>query len=146
MDMKRIVAATLALVLSTVLTPVLAQQQTLGSIAGRATDEARRPYNNYVVQLRDADTGQVVHTTPLDAQGRYQFSDLPLSRHFLVELYNVQEKRMVCTEGPQTLTADVNTRNDLNIDCGAAPAAAWLLAAAAGAVAAVGVVTQSASE
>ncbi len=146
MFMTRVIAAVLSLVLTVGLAPVAAQQPTLGAIAGRATNEARRPYSNYVVQLRDADTGQVVSSTPLDAQGRYQFSDLPLSRHYLVELFNVRDKEMICTEGPQTLTAEVNRRNDLNIDCGATPAAIWLLTAAAGAVAAIGVVTQSASE
>lgn len=136
----------LSLVLAVGVAPLTAQQPVVGAISGRATNEARRPYTNYLVQLRDADTGQVVQTTPLDTQGRYQFTNVTLSRPYLVELFNVRDKEMICTEGPQTLTRDVNRRTDLNIDCGAAPAAIWLLTAAAGAVAAVGLVTQSASQ
>lgn len=146
MAIRKYCSAALAFVLTAGMSPLAAQQAVTGTIAGRATDEARRPYANYVVQLRDADTGQIVTTVPLDTQGRYQFIDVPLARHFLVELYNVRDREMICTEGPQTLTADVSQRNDLNIDCGATPAALWLLTAAAGAVAATGVVTQSASE
>ncbi len=146
MAIHRLCSAALAIALTVGLSPLAAQQVVTGAIAGRATDEARKPYANYVVQLRDADTGQIVSSVPLDPQGRYQFADVPLSRHFLVELYNVRDREMICTEGPQTLTAEVNRRNDLNIDCGATPAALWLLTAAAGAVAATGVVTQSASE
>lgn len=151
MAIQKICSAALALVLTAGMSPLAAQQAAAqpaatGSIAGRATDEARRPYTNYVVQLRDADTGQIVSTVPLDTQGRYQFANVPLQRHFLVELYNVRDREMICTEGPQTLTQDAAERNDLNVDCGATPAALWLLTAAAGAVAATGIVTQSASE
>jgi hypothetical protein len=148
MVLKKFCSATLVVMLVAGVSPLTAQQQVAptGSIAGRATDEARRPYSNYVVQLRDVDTGQIVNSVPLDSQGRYQFQNLPLSRHFLVELYNVRDREMICTEGPQTLTAIAAERNDLNIDCGATPAALWLLMAAAGAVAATGIVTQSASE
>lgn len=146
MAIKRLSSAVLAFVMTVGFAPLAAQQAVTGAIAGRATDEARRPYSNYVVQLRDAETGQIVSSVPLDAQGRYQFVDLQLSRHFLVELYNVRERNLVCTEGPQTLTASAAQRNDLNIDCGATPAALWLLTAAAGAIAATGLVTQSASE
>lgn len=145
--MKRILAGCLALVLTPGIVPVAAgQAQSAGQLAGRATNEARRPYTNYVVQLRDAETGQIALSTTLDTQGRYEFAAVPYDRHFLVELYDTSRRQMVCTEGPQVLTAEAPRRLDLNIDCGAAPAAAWLVAAAAGAVAAVGVATQSASE
>jgi len=144
---SRFCALALVFVFTVGLSPMAAQQAAVtGIIAGRATDEARRPYANYIVQLRDADTGQIVTTVPLDSQGRYRFVDLPLERHFLIELYNVRDREMICTEGPQTLTPNANERNDLNIDCGATPAALWLLMAAVGAVAATGVVTQSGSE
>lgn len=144
---RRIVAASLALTMALGMSPAIAQQpQAVGTIAGRATDEARRPYSNYVVQLRDAETGQIVGTMPLDAKGGYQFSNLELSRRFLVELFNLRDKQIVCTEGPYPLTPSVTIRRDVNIDCGAAPAALWLLAAGAGAVAAIAVVTTSASE
>jgi hypothetical protein len=127
--------------------PLLAQQRsTAGAISGKATDEARKPYTDYTVQLRDADTGQIVTTVPLDAKGLYSFSNLELSRKFLVELYSVKDKEIICTEGPYPLAPSVSVRTDVNIDCGAAPAALWLLAAGAGTVAAVAVATESGSQ
>ncbi len=145
MAMRRVLAAGVAIVLGLGAVPATAQQ-TIGSIAGRATDEAKKPYADYSVQLRDASTGQVVGTVPLDAQGMFSFSNLEVSRRFLVELYNTREKEVVCTEGPYPLAPNAARRADVNIDCGSAPAALWLLAAGAGAVAAVAVVTTSASE
>lgn len=146
MNIKRIVAAVLALGMTIGASPMAAQQPTVGIIAGRATDEARRPYSNYTVLLRDAESGQIVGTVPLDAKGEYRFSNLELSRKFLVELFNVKDKEVICTEGPFPLNPDSAERIDAHIDCGAAPAAIWLLAATAGAVAAIAVVTESASE
>ena len=144
---QRVISAVLALASIAGASPAVAQQPpTVGSISGRATDEARRPYADYSVQLRDAETAQIVSTMPLDAKGMFLFQNLALSRRFLVELYNTREKEMVCTEGPFPLAPNAAVRDDVNIDCGAAPAALWLLAAGAGAVAAVAVVTQSASE
>lgn len=146
MVLKRIMIVSLAWLMAAGSLPALAQQAAeAGTIAGRAAAEARRPYTNYVVQLRDIDTGQIVLTTSLDDRGRYEFADVPLDRQLLIELYDTSRREMVCTEGPQRLTRDTNRKLDMDIDCGAAPAAAWLVAAAAGAVAAVGVATQSPS-
>lgn len=145
MALRQAVALTLALVLSG-LAPLAAQQAVQGTIAGRATDEARKPYADYTVQLRDAENGRVVGAMPLDARGRYAFDGLDVSRRFIVELYNTKAKEIVCTEGPYPLTPASNARREVNIDCGAAPAALWLLAASAGAVAAVAVVTESTSQ
>ncbi len=144
---QRLIAAVMALVLSVGVLPAAAQQRAAtGSLAGRATNEARRPYTNYIVQLRDAENAQIIGTVPLDASGRFQFTTLDLSRRFLVELYNVQARQLVCTEGPYVLTASTSERNDVNIDCGAAPAALWLLAATTGAVGAIALTTVSQSE
>jgi hypothetical protein len=126
--------------------PALAQQATTGAISGKATDEAKKPFSNYTVQLRDAASGRVVGTTALDDQGRFAFSNLELSRRFLVELYQVKDQKIICTEGPYPLLPSASVRSDVNIDCGKAPAALWLLAAGAGTVAAVAVATQSASQ
>lgn len=147
MVMRKTMAIALVALFGGGTSPLVAQQQpTTGSISGRATDEARKPYTDYTVQLRDTETGQVVHTTPLNAEGRYTFTGLELSRRFLVELYNLKEKELVCTEGPFPLAPDANVRQDVNIDCGAAPAALWLLAASAGAVAGIAVTSISGSE
>lgn len=145
MKIRRGVAAMLAAVLAVGISPVMAQQVT-GSISGKATDEAKKPYANYAVQLRDAESGQLVGTTPLDAQGLFSFANLEVSRRFLVELYAVNDKKVICTEGPYPLTPGATDRSNVNIDCGAAPAALWLLAAGAGTVAAVAVATESASK
>lgn len=145
---KQMCAAVLALVLTVGMSPLAAGQQAAanGVIGGRATDEARRPYSNYVVQLRDPATGQVVTSVPLDAQGNYRFEGLALQRPYLVELFHSANRQVVCTEGPFTLTPDIAVRAEQNIDCGVNPAAWWLLGAAAGAAAAVGIATQSGSQ
>ncbi|MEO8481910.1 MAG: hypothetical protein ABI634_06845 [Acidobacteriota bacterium] len=127
------------------ISPALAQQVT-GSISGKATDEAKKPYTNYSVQLRDAESGQLVGTAPLDDKGLFSFANLQVSRRFLVELYEVKDRKIICTEGPYPLMPNAANRSNVNIDCGVAPAALWLLAAGAGTVAAVAVATESASK
>lgn len=143
---QRVIAAAMALTLSIGLTPMAAQQPQTGTIAGRATNEARRPYTNYVVQLRDAETAQIVATTPLNANGGYEFANVRIDQPHLVELYNVRDRQLICTEGPYALTERVVRRTDMNIDCGATPAALWLLAATTGAVSAIGLTTASPSQ
>ena len=146
MAIRRAIAAVLTVLLTAGLTPALAQQVTTGAISGKATDEARKPYTDYTVQLRDAQSGQIVTTVPLDVKGLFSFSNLELQKRFLVELYSVKDKKIICTEGPYPLAPSAAVRNNVNIDCGATPAALWLLAAGAGTVAAVAVATQSASQ
>jgi len=133
--------------------PAMAQQaaQTTpagnGVIAGRATDEAKQPYSDYAVQLRDAATGRVVTAQPLNAQGQFGFSGLELSRRYLVELFNTRENKLVCTEGPYYLSSPTMvSKNDVNVDCGKAPAALWLLVAGAGTAGAIAIVTRSVSQ
>jgi hypothetical protein len=146
MVIRRAVAASLAALLTAGAAPVLAQQSATGSISGKATDEAKKPYTDYTVQLRDAENGQLVTSVPLDAKGLFSFTNLELQRRFLVELYQVKDKKVICTEGPYPLASNAANRTNVNIDCGAAPAALWLLAAGAGTVAAVAVATDSASQ
>jgi hypothetical protein len=116
-----------------------------GTLAGKATDEAKEPYTDYAVQVRDVTTGQVVLTRSLSAQGQFSFPGLSLAKPFLVELFHQKERRVICTEGPFTLTTAVPSKADVNISCGKAPAALWLLLAGAGAAAAVAVATRSVS-
>jgi hypothetical protein len=145
MSIRRSIAASLVVLLTAGVSPALAQQAA-GAISGKATDEAKKPYTNYTVQLRDTGSGQIVTTVPLDVKGTFAFSSLPLSKTFLVELYDVRSKKTVCTEGPYPLAPAAPVRSNVNIDCGRDPANNWLLAAAAGTVAAVAVATQSASK
>ncbi len=57
------------------MSPAFAAQAT-GTIGGKATDEAKKPYTDYTVQLRDAGTGQIAATVPLDAQGLFSFGSV----------------------------------------------------------------------
>jgi hypothetical protein len=122
-----------------------ASQQANGTISGKATDEARQPYSDYAVQLRDVTTGQVTTTRPLDQQGLFSFTGVALTRPYLVELFHTKERRVICTEGPVTLTATQTLKSDVSINCGKAPAALWVLLAGAGAAAAIAVAARSVS-
>jgi hypothetical protein len=145
MAMRKLQAIFLAAVMAAGAAPSFAQQSN-GTISGIADDEANRPYSNYSVQLRDAATGQVVSTTNLTDQGRFTFENVGLSRRLLVELVNLKDKDIVCTEGPFTLTPQGTMRTDVNIDCGKVPAAFWLLAAGAGTAAAIALADESPSQ
>jgi hypothetical protein len=131
MSMTRILALGLAVSVATVSLPAssFADQATAtGSMSGRASAEARKPYTDYVVQLRDPATGLVTLKIAVDAKGLFSFTTVPLSRRFVVELLNTKSNQVVCTEGPYILTANATTRSDININCGANPAA-WALIA-----------------
>jgi hypothetical protein len=141
---QRFLAAGLAALLLAGGAPALAQQAN-GTIAGKATDEAKKPYNDYSIRIRDAATGQIATTTKLEADGKFSANQLPVGARLLVELYQENNNRVVCTEGPYTLAPGSPNKNDVNIDCGKKPSAPWLLAAAAGTAAAVALTTNSAS-
>ena len=87
------------------------------------------------MQLRDLGTSQIVSTIPLDAQGRFTFSELALTKKYLVELYNTPKNKIVCTEGPYGLSSTMLTKTDVSINCGGNPAAWWLMAAGGAAAA-----------
>jgi hypothetical protein len=141
---RRVVAGVTALFLAVGAAPMMAQQAA-GVLGGKATDEARKPYTDYSVQLRNPVNGQVVATRPLTAQGQFTFSDVALNQKMLVELVNLKQNKVVCTEGPFTLSAPALTsKTDVNIDCGKPPMSAWLLAAGAGAASAVALGRRSA--
>jgi hypothetical protein len=144
MRTQRIVASILVVIIGLGAVPALAQQAA-GTIAGKATDEAKQPYSDYAVQLRDVASGQVVNTLPLNVQGQFSFTGVALASRYLVELVQVKEKKIICTEGPYSLTTTMTSKTDVNISCGKVPAALWLLAAGAGAAAAVAVATRSTS-
>jgi hypothetical protein len=144
MAFRRSLAAGLMALLAAPAVPVSGRQAT-GTIAG-ATDEARHPFGDYSVQIRDVASGQIAAAATLSGQGRFSVADLQLSRRFLVELYDTRATRVVCTEGPYLLTSDAPTRTDVVIDCGKAPAAPWLLAASTGTAAAIALTTHSPSQ
>jgi hypothetical protein len=134
MTSRRFHAIALATILAAGTLPVLAQQA--GTLSGKATDEAKQPYSDYTVQVRNAATGQIARTEPLNAQGLFAFTNLEMNQRYLVELFNVPEAKVVCTEGPYNLqTPSMPGKTDVNIDCG--KKALWLLLAAP----AIGVIT-----
>jgi hypothetical protein len=137
-------ALTLGLAAGTLPTVLSAAPQQTGVIAGKATDEAKKPYSNYTVRLRDVVAGQIATTVPLDPQGRFSFNAVTLATRYLVELFSTKDNKVVCTEGPYTLTASALNKTDVNINCGTNPAA-WWLAAAGGAAALIAVAVRSAS-
>lgn len=142
---QRIVATALAVIMAVGTAPAFAQQAT-GTVSGKATDEAKKPYSDYVVQLRDVASGQVASTKVLDDQGQFSFLGVGVPQTYLVELVKVKDKKIVCTEGPYPLTLAVPSKLDVNVSCGKAPAALWLLLAGAGAATAVAIATRSTSK
>jgi len=144
MTTKRRMSLAIAFAMTLAISPVWVQQAS-GTLGGKATDEAKVPYTDYAVQVRDVATGQVVHTQPLTQQGQFNFTGVALAKPYLVELFHQKERRVICTEGPYTLTSTTPAKADVNISCGKAPAALWLLLAGAGAAAAVAVATRSVS-
>jgi hypothetical protein len=147
MSMQRALALTLAISLGTgtLSGTITAAPQGDGVIGGKATDEAKKPYSDYTVQLRDVTTGQIATTVPLNPEGRFSFSSLALAKPYLVELYNLKQNKVVCTEGPYALSTKMPSKSDVNINCGTNPAA-WWLAAAGGAAAAIALGVRSASK
>jgi hypothetical protein len=144
MAIREIVALALVGAMALGAAPTHAQQPS-GVLGGKAANEAREPYSNYTVQLRDAATGQIVGSSSLDAEGHFTVSDVVFNQRLLVELVQLKQKQTVCTEGPFLLTPSVPSKTDVNIDCGKVPAAFWILTAGAGTAAAVGLAFQSGS-
>ena len=137
MATRKILAIALAAAMASSVTPSFAQ--TNGIIGGKADDEAKKPYSDYSVQLRDPATGQIVSTAQLSPTAQFSFDNVGASRRLLVELVNVKDKSTVCTEGPFVLTPTKPSKTDVNIDCGKkVPTSLWLLAAGAGTAAAIG--------
>jgi hypothetical protein len=152
MAMRRILTMVLSVMLAGVPTFVSALQNT-GTLQGTAVRQIHGPYNRYIVRARNLsnreaavgtivwDTaldGQIVGSVPLDANGHFSLGGLLVPGTFLVELYDVEDEKIVCTEGPFVLTGgEVNTLVSLNINivCGRPPAA-LLLAGLAGLTAA----------
>jgi hypothetical protein len=137
MVIKRILTGVLAAAVAAGAMPVAAQQAAAGVLAGTAVKEASPPYEEYRVQLRSVSTGTVVSTHPLSSTGTFSIANVPFGQPHLIELVNIAENAIVCTEGPFTLSAPNRTsRTDVRVECGGS--ALWLLLAAAGLPAIVG--------
>src|SRR5262245_34659847 len=141
--MRRLTSALLTAVLAAGGAVVFAQQ---GTISGRATSEARKPYTNYSVRLVDVSNRQITGDVPLDPQGQFAFTGVQVDKQYLVQLFDVRESKIVCTEGPYPLIApDQLSRTDVNIKC-KKPVAPIILGAVAAVAATAGVSLQSASQ
>jgi hypothetical protein len=92
--------------------------------------------------MRDPVTAQIVKTGPLNDRGQFNVGTLPLSRRYIVELFSVRENRVICTEGPYSLTPQAPQRLNLNL-CAKTPNALWLVLAGAGAAASIARLKQS---
>ena len=126
------VALTLALASGAMSSVLVHAAQENGALAGKATDKAKQPYSDYVVRVRNVNNPAVVQSAPLTATGTFSFTGLALTQTYLVDLVNVKQNKVVCTEGPYALGSVLMAKNDINIDCGRNPTA-FLLAAGAGA-------------
>ncbi len=103
-----------------------------GPLIGRVSDESKKPFANYVVRLRAVRTGAVAGTMPLDPKGGFVFKDVLLGTPYLIELARAKDNSVVCTGGPYNVPTDARQRPNVNLGCGRAPAADWVLAAAGG--------------
>ena len=131
MGLRQVMAASLAAVLAIGGSPILLAQQ--GALGGKATDEAKKPYTDYSVRLREPQSGQVFGTQTLSTDGQFSFTGLTLGQSYIVELIQPgNNNRVVCTEGPFSLNQQRSSVTNVNVDCGTNPTALWLLAAAAG--------------
>ncbi len=137
---RKTTAIALAVVLGMAAGPssLLAAAQQDVTIGGTAKREANKPYSDYKVRARDAQSGQIAATGLLDPNAQFTVTGLPPA-HYVVELLN-KDGKVVCSEGPFNLTQQL-LKNDVNIDCGKVPVAWWLIGAAAAAGITAGVVS-----
>jgi hypothetical protein len=139
MTIRRTLASLLALVLALAPGLTTAQQLASGAIAGKASDEVKPPYDDYQVLLRNAATGQAVGTKVLDRDGKFSFTSLELNQRYLVELVQIKQNRVVCTEGPYGLVVNERTSKlDVNVDCGKPPALLYVILGGAATAALLG--------
>jgi hypothetical protein len=133
-------ALAVAVAISLASAGVMAQQQ--GQISGTAKDQAKEPYADYSVRVRDVANGQIGGTTALDNSGAFTVASLPTA-NYVVELLN-KDGKVVCTEGPFDLAQQL-IRDGVIVDCNKFPAAFWLLGAGAAAGITAGVVAATGS-
>ncbi len=129
MMMRRILVGSLAVIVAVGSVPAMAQQTATGVLSGRTHKEVEGDFTEHHVQLRSVETGLVLSTIPVDAQGLYTFSDVAIGAMHVVELVHTQRAEILCTE-THTLTPTTTSHTALHFSCGGS--GAWLLLAAAG--------------
>ena len=141
LSFHRVLAVVLAFVVALGAPSSLTAQAGQGVITGRVTDDSKKPFGNYAAQLRDTANGTLLKSTTIDARGEFTFRDVPLGKPYLLELVRTKTASVVCTAGPYLAAADLKSLTPVRLGCGRAPAAYWVLAAAAG-TAAIAVVSR----
>jgi hypothetical protein len=147
MSVHRFVAAGLCVLLAISVPSTSMARGDTGVLAGRAKADAKR-LTDYAVQLRDAETGKVLTTVPIDSVGVFVAKEVPVSKPYLLELVRANAKGtpVLCTAGPYVVSADPKVKTTARLDCGRTPAAVWVLSAAAGTAGFTAFVTRSASQ
>src|SRR5437870_4294277 len=79
--------------------------QDTGVIAGSTEAETRSPFTDYLIRVRDAESGDVDGLSPVSGFATYSADNLPLGRPLLVELHDVKNGRLICVQGPYRVTA-----------------------------------------
>ena len=88
------------------------------SVRGEVRDQTGAPFTaGYVVQLRNATTGQVLQSSMLDSAGRFSFADVPTVRLRLIVVRLVGGKivRPPLFDQPSQLTCESSQSCDLKI-------------------------------
>jgi len=142
LSLHRVCALLLALLVALGAPSTLVAQAGLGVIAGRVTDDSKKPFSDYAAQLRDAGSGTLLKATTIDTRGEFIFRDVPVGKPYLLELVRTKTQSVVCTAGPYTAAGDLKSLTPVRLGCGRVPAAYWVLAAAAG-TAAIAVVSRA---
>jgi hypothetical protein len=102
----------------------------VGTMTGRAADSLSKPFTDYVVVVRDVQTGGILAKQTIDSLGNYMVFGLAPSRFVVVELRNVRGGGVLWTGGPYVISADRATNLAVNVGYGS-QMASWVMTAAA---------------
>jgi hypothetical protein len=101
-----------------------------GTVKGRVADGMPRPFTDYVVTVRDVETGGVLGRQTMDAEGNFTVQGLTPHRFVVVELRNVRRGGVMWTGGPYVISADRATSLAMSVGYGS-QTASWVMTAAA---------------
>lgn len=145
MGIRKVLASALVVTMATAAMPAHLGAQT-ASINGTAKNEAKMPYADYTVRVRNVMTGAIVSTKGLDGMANWAFLGLSPA-DYVVELVKTSNMdKVICSEGPFDLSKQQLTKNNVNINCNNHEAAWWLLGGAAAAGVTAGVVKETKSK
>ena len=134
--MREYVASVLLVLLVLSSVPLVVAAQELGNISGTATLDNGDPAANYTVRLRHVDTGVLEAEVGANAQGEYEFTNVPAG-NYLVEVVD-RDGNIVGTSATVALAAGAAV-------VGVAIASAGAAAAVAGGIAGLTVAVTTAA-